>query len=103
MASEIFIDASVWIALIDKSDQSHARVSTYYPQLAVRWPIWVTTNLVVAETYRLIRYRNSYEDAARFLRLTRSGSKLIKVYSNEEIDERAEEILHKYRDQDFIY
>ncbi len=103
MAGPIFIDASAWVALIDRHDSLHSTVVNFYAQLLHQWPVWITKNLVVSETYLLVRQRVGYEAAVRFLMILQSTTKLIKVYSDQELESQAAVILRQYKDQDFSY
>ncbi len=63
----------------------------------------VTTNLVVAESYALIRQRIDYVAAMRFLETLRNSPQLVTIYSTAEIEIQAEAILRLYADQDFSF
>lgn len=63
----------------------------------------VTTNLVIAEAYALIRYRVGYAGAMRFLTSIRTTSRLDLVYSDAALEMQAEELLRQYSDQDFSF
>src|SRR5437763_6006927 len=103
MAAEIFIDTSAWAALANRRDPHHAIAVGFYPELVRRWPVWVTTNLVVAECYTLVRARSTYEIAMEFLSQLDVSLRLRKVYSHTMLEVRAEDILRRYKDQDFSY
>ncbi|MBW2126650.1 MAG: DNA-binding protein, partial [Deltaproteobacteria bacterium] len=51
----VFIDTGAWFALADKSDAYHEQAVAIYPGLLRGFHHLTTTNLVVAETYILIR------------------------------------------------
>ncbi len=67
MAAEIFIDTGAWVAIVDRSVALHMAAIGFFTRQMRRWPIWVTTNLVVAESYVAIYRRGGYVTAMRFL------------------------------------
>ena len=98
---EIFVDSGAWLALADKRDQYHAQATAVYPQLLRQSARLITTNLVVAESYNLIRRRLGHKPGMRFLQSLRQSGRLERVYSDIELELAAEKILAQYRDQDF--
>ena len=101
MEREVFVDAGAWIAISDTRDKYHEPASGLYRQLLTERRILVTTNLVVAEAYIIIRRTGGHEPALRFLRSTRESVRLRKIYSDTRLEAEAEEILGKFADQDF--
>ena len=101
MTREIFIDTGAWIALADITDNLHPVAIEAYPLVLQQWDRLVTTNLVIAEAYNLIRRRLGYKAGMQFLETLRKSPRLIKVYSDEAIETEAETLLHQYNDQTF--
>ena len=101
MTREIFIDTGAWIALADTTDNVHLAAIETYPLVLQQWDRLVTTNLVVAEAYNLIRRRLGYKAGMHFLETLRKSPRLIKVYSDETLETQAETFLHQYSDQTF--
>lgn len=101
--SEIFVDSGAWLALADRRDRYHETAVAVYPQLLRQIPRLVTTNLVIAETYNLIRRRLGYEAGIKFLQSSRQTSRLVRVYSDADLEIAAEEILQQYADQTFSF
>jgi predicted nucleic acid-binding protein len=101
VASEIFVDASAWIAIINRRDEHHAAAIALYERLLRERRPLVTTNLVIAEAYVMIRRHTGYQPAIGFLDSIRQTSRLLKVYSDATLEAEAEEILRRYADQDF--
>lgn len=99
----IFVDTSAWVALADKDDVHHKKASSVYPSLLKIHKSLVTNNLVTAETYILILKELGHKAALNFLEGVKSSPRISKIYSNEETEADAEEILTKYEDQDFSY
>ena len=103
MSREVFIDASAWIAVSDRRDKYYGEAEKRYKQLVGDRQTLVTTNLVVAEAYIVIRRTGGHAHAMRFLRSIRGSARLFKVYSDAELESLAEELLRKYTDQDFSF
>lgn len=103
MARELFVDASAWIALADKSDTFHALAAKIYPQLLTDYQRLITTNLVVAEVYIVVRVELGHAAATAFLESVRDSPRIEKIFSTRAMEEQAETILRKYDDQDFSY
>ena len=101
MNGQVFVDSGAWIAICDLRDQYHDRAVGAYQKLLRDRTMLVTSNLVIAETYILIRRRGGFRPAMRFLRALRQSQRLLKWYSDEEIEMQAERVLEQYGDHDF--
>ena len=105
MASEnvIFVDTSAWMALADKDDSHHKEAASAYYSLLKTQRSLVTSHLVIAEAYMIILKELGHRPALDFLERIKASPRILKIYSNEDIEAEAEEILAQYRDQDFSY
>lgn len=103
VSDRLFVDTGAWVAIIDPDDQYHKPASAYYRRVFTSRVRFVTTNLVVAETYTLLRRRLGHKMAVRFLELLRASPRLLKVQSTPELEASAEDILRKYDDQELSY
>jgi predicted nucleic acid-binding protein len=103
MATELFVDTGAWVALADQDDEYHERAAREYPGLLKRHRRLVTTNLVVAEVYIILRKALGHAPAITFLESVRSSPRIEKVQSTEGLETEAEDILRCYSDQDFSY
>jgi predicted nucleic acid-binding protein len=74
-----------------------------FPQVLRQWRSLITTNLVIAEAYALIRYRVSYTAAMQFLEGLDTQVQLERVYSSVALEREAAAILRRYTDQKFSY
>jgi uncharacterized protein len=63
----------------------------------------VTTNLVIAEAHALIRRSGGHERAMLFLDSLRTTTRVERVYSDSELELRAERLLEQYKDQAFSF
>jgi predicted nucleic acid-binding protein len=99
----VFVDTGAWYALTDISDRRHRKAIDIYPKLLKSYQQLVTTNLVIAETYILIRRSLGHKPAISFLDNIAASPRIIKIYSENLLEQKAEHILKKYQDQDFSY
>ena len=99
----LFVDTGAWLALADKSDGHHKRAVEIYPELLKDSHHLTTTNLVVAETYVLIRRLMGHQPAMTFLQNISASPRVVKINSDRTLEETAESILSQYKDQNFSY
>lgn len=99
----IFVDTSAWVALTDRHGAHHRKAASVFPGLLKTSRSLVTSNLVVAETYILLRREMGRAAAAGFLERIKASPRIVKIYSDEEAESAAEKILSKYEDQEFSY
>lgn len=99
---EFFVDTSAWVALADAADEWHDRASRIYPQLLGAGRL-VTTNLVLAETYTLIRYELGWAEALTLLERIKSSPRIVVERVGAEVETAAEEFLKRYRDHALSY
>lgn len=92
----LFVDTSVWYSAADSSDADNARARTI---LKTEEPL-VTTDHVLTETWRLIRYRIHRHAAEHFWDALRSGLALIEPVGLADL-EAAWQIGVDWNDQDF--
>ena len=103
LPENVFVDTSAWVALADKDDANHKNAAALYPSLLKNQKGLMTSNLVVAETYILLLNELGHQAAIHFLEITKAIPRIFRIYSNDDIEKEAEEILRKYADQDFSY
>lgn len=96
MRHEIFVDTGAWIALIDGSDRWHVTARRSYPAVLQPENSLVTTNLVIAETYAVVRHRLGHAVALRALETLQRTPRLTKVYADAELESEAEAFLHQH-------
>ena len=101
MTRRIFVDTGAWVALADASDDLHHAALAIYSNVLQPGVRLITTNLVVAETYNLVRRRIGFQASIRFLQSLRASPRLERAYSNAGLENAAEGLLRRYADQDF--
>ncbi|MBW1700223.1 MAG: type II toxin-antitoxin system VapC family toxin [Deltaproteobacteria bacterium] len=99
----VFVDTGAWFALADGSDKFHHKATTIYPRLLKAHHHLTTTNLVIAETYLLVRRALGHRAAMTLLDNISTSPRILKIYSEARIEEAAIAILKRYEDQDFSY
>lgn len=97
---QVFVDASAWIAIIDRRESTHALAARLYANLLASQTLLVTTDLVLSEVYILLRRRVGYEAAQSFLENVYASSRIEIVYANADLAVEARQILQQYRDHD---
>jgi predicted nucleic acid-binding protein len=103
MSRAVFVDTSAWIAASNTRDKYHNVAAAEYRRLLSSRSLFVTTNLVIAETYIIILRNGGHPRAMHFLQSLRSSPRLERVYSDDNLEILAESILDKHVDQDFSY
>lgn len=103
MRAEIFVDAGAWVAVVSNGDQHHAAAAAEYRRLVAASLPLVTTNLVVAEAHALIRRDGGHARAMRFLESLRTTTRVERIYSDVDLEERAERLLAQYADHAFSF
>ena len=103
MLEDIFVDSSAWIALADKDDSHHKQAASSYLPIFKNHKTLITSNLVVAETYIVLLKELGHKAAIEFLERIKASPRILKIFSNENIEAEAEGILAKYIDQEFSY
>jgi hypothetical protein len=63
----------------------------------------VTSNLIVGETYTLLRLTKGYRAAKRFLDKLAQSAKLERLFITEALERQAYEILHRYAEHPFSF
>ena len=99
----ILVDTGAWYALADQSDRFNREAITTYKQIFKDFQKVVTTNLIISESYTLIRKGLGHNAGIDFLKNLGASPRIIKVFSDLEIEGQAEEILRRHKDQDFSY
>jgi predicted nucleic acid-binding protein len=99
----VFVDTSAWVALADNDDSNHKKAAAVYPSLLQNQKSLMTSNLVIAETYVLLLNELGHRAAIHFLEKIKASPRIVRIYSNDDIERDGEELLKKCDDQDFSY
>lgn len=99
----IFVDTGAWYALADQSDRNNREAILIYRQIFKDFQKLIITNLIVAESYTLIRKGLGPGAGIDFLRNLGGSPRISKVFSDIEMEKQAEDIIRRFKDQDFSY
>lgn len=99
----VFVDTGAWFALQVIDDAHHAAARAAFPALVEASRALVTSNLVIGETYTLLRLSKGYRQARRFLDTLAVSPKVERVFVSEPIERQAYELLHRYAEHPFSY
>jgi predicted nucleic acid-binding protein len=98
----VFVDSSVYLALLDEDDEHHREATQIVHQLAQARYRQFTTNVLPIESHALILSVLGRTQAAQFLKnMHESKTVVIRVRASDE--ERAKQILFQYDDKDFSF
>ena len=100
---DVFVDTGAWFAVQATDDRHHAEAAAVLPGLIAASRSLVTTNLVVGETYTLLRLTRGYREARRFLDTLSQSRKLRRIFLTEDVERQAYRILERYDDHPFSY
>lgn len=103
MSQQIFVDATAWIAIADGGETRHKDAARTYSELLRSKKVLVTTTLVVAEVYILLRRRLSHQAAMAFLSSVNESPRIEIVHTDAQLEVEAKRILRQYDDQDFSF
>jgi predicted nucleic acid-binding protein len=99
----IFVDTGAWFAVQASDDAHHRRAAATLAALTDAGYVFVTSNLVIGETYTLLRYSSGHGAAWRFMDALRQSRRLERVFITEGLEQQAYDILHNFADQAFSF
>jgi predicted nucleic acid-binding protein len=99
----VFVDTGAWFAIQATDDAHHELARGTLPGIVEASQSLMTSNLIVCETYTLLRLSKGYREAKRFLDTLARSAKLERVFISESLERQAYEILHRYSDHPFSF
>jgi len=102
MSKPVFVDTSAWFALESRRDRNHQRASELLPTLARSRPL-ITSNHVLGESYTLMRKQLGHEAATGFIRSLNRSRRLEILFTPQELEKKAYQLLARYDDQRFSF
>ncbi len=99
----VFVDTGAWFAIQARDDTHHETAGKALPVLVEACQSLVTSDLIVGETYTLLRISKGYREAKRFLDKLAQSGKLERLFITETLERQAYDILHRYADHPFSY
>ena len=98
----VFLDTGAFLALADEDDDCHPDAQSIHADLIISKAQLFTSNLVLSETFTIIRFRVGHRAAVNFMnRFDHSGVKVLHV--TEAIDKTARAIFARYDDKEFSF
>ncbi len=101
--NRVFVDTGAWFAVQAVDDSYHEVSCRVLSSLVDAAAALVTSNLVIGETYTLLRLSKGYREAKRFLDTLSQSKKLERLFISEAIERSAYEILHRFTDHPFSF
>ncbi len=99
----VFVGTGAWFAIQVSDDAHHSTARRVFPVILERCRSLVTSNLVIGETYTLLRTTKGYREAKRFLDSLAHSKKLERVYVTENLEEQAYGILEHFSEHAFSF
>ena len=103
MNKPIFVDTSAWIAIINPRDKYHLAAKEFYSDVLTQKRHLLISNLIVSETYTNLIWKLGHHKAISFLNIIEQSSSVQCIWSSQELEVQARDILRRYDDQDFSY
>ena len=103
ISREIFVDTGAWFAVQVPDDRWHESAARTLRSLLARRRPLVTTNLVVAETYTLLRRTAGAGAAFGFVDRLARTTRLVTVHVDEDLETDAWQLLRRFDDHDFSF
>lgn len=97
----LFVDTSGWVAVADQSDQFHEQAARFYRQAFAHYAGLMTTSLVLAESYALLRRALPTDRVLYWLDRLLASPRVEVVYDDRALIDRARSVLAAYGDQKF--
>jgi uncharacterized protein len=99
----VFVDTGGWIALQAKDDEHHPIATASFPHLLASCELLATSNLVIGETYTLLRMTKGYRAAQTFLDTLARSPRARRIFITEGLEAQAYQVLHRYADHPFSF
>jgi len=97
----IFVDTGALFAAANAKDRDHQRAKDFLAKLAEEKVILLATNFIIAEIYTLMLRKIGRDKAIEHLEKLRNTAEIERV--SEEDENKAWQIILRYRDKDFSY
>jgi len=97
----VFVDTGAWFALQVEDDEHYEAARITFPALLKACRSVVTSNLIVGETYTLLRTTKGYREAKGFLNKLTQSAKLERFFVTQAVERQAYELLHRYAEHPF--
>ena len=99
MKESVFVDASAWVAIINRRDAHHQMAATLYRRLVSDKVPLFTTNWAAYEALSILKGRVGYEAAERLWSVLNDVRLVRLVRVGRALEERGLEVFFRYRDK----
>ncbi|MEK7875563.1 MAG: PIN domain-containing protein, partial [Pseudomonadota bacterium] len=99
----MFVDSGAWFAIQVSDDAHHRAARQVFPVILERCRSLVTSNLVIGETYTLLRITKGYREAKQFLDTLAHSNKLERMVVTEHLEQQAYGILERFSGHAFSF
>lgn len=101
---EIFIDTSAWFALMKKTDY-HEEIKQKYIRILENNNQLITTNLVIGETFTLMRYRLKLQSNLpfKYLDFINNSQRIKTFWISEVLNEEIISLVKQFKDHKLSY
>ncbi|MGQ9533416.1 MAG: type II toxin-antitoxin system VapC family toxin [Desulfotomaculales bacterium] len=99
MKDSVFVDASAWVAIINRRDAYHQAAATVYRQLLRDKAPLFTTNWAAYEALSILKGRVGYEAAERLWSVLNDVRLVRLVRVGRALEDRGLEMFFRYRDK----
>ena len=96
---QLFVDTSAWVAVVNNRDQYHRDAGDFYRQNFNHYSKLITSNLVVAETYILLRLDCGGAIALKWWKMIADSLKIEVIYADADLTVAAFNLLQQYEDK----
>ena len=97
----IFVDTGALFAAANAKDKDHQKAKDFLTKLAEEKVILLVTNFIISEIYTLMLRKIGRDKAIEHLEKLRNTAEIERV--SEEDENKAWQIILRYRDKDFSY
>jgi hypothetical protein len=101
--ARVFVDTGAWFAVQATDDSRHAAARETFTRLLAARQALVVSNLVIGETYTLLRVSRGYREAKRFLDLLAQSRSIERLFITEQVERQAYELLERFAGHPFSF
>jgi predicted nucleic acid-binding protein len=101
--ARVFVDTGAWFAVQVTDDRHHKMARATFEQLLGAVQALVASNLVIGETYTLLRLSRGYREAKRFLDMLAQSRRIERLFITEQLERKAYEVLERFADHPFSF
>lgn len=102
-SARVFVDTGAWFAVQVTDDSRHTVARETFTRLLAAAETLVVSNLVIGETYTLLRVSRGYREAKRFLEMLAQSRRVERMFITEQVERQAYEILERFADHPFSF